>query len=509
MKCYPIILLLICNMAVYSQTVIELQPHNEYKRSLENYLKQYSFDADGKNNMVIQPKLLDEKIDNYFNTVVFSGSNTVSSASAFGAVTNEEKTTISSNANLNFYNPIFLTVGVNAIGGGNIFNLYEDGAWYKSVGGSVGFIVKLKGSSYIGKTSETQKQKELSGLLDPKDEMSAIRLKIEKWNELRKLAASDPLIFHSFYSKEGIDSIGQLKRQILNLPSGGLVSDYPLIYKVIPNLKTLLTQNKLVEAYELLAAKEKDVEEFLKHKKGNDFKDYIQEKFYEFDKNHDLTFGYILNWIRFNYEVSNATYSFNEKNVKADILEEFISNFGSKNQINRLNSRLSLNFNRTSHSSRIVYFLQGGIAHNSFSFLESGFVKGTPTIFKNSTGNFSLEDEEGSYFGDYDFLKEDLDFGEFELYGALFFTKNKNFGVNASGKHYYLISKPSGSFYRNNFTFLAGPIFRSIKDGNTVLTFGIDIGWENAIYNTKISNDFTAKIRLGVPFNIAGEKSKS
>ncbi|MDO6808876.1 hypothetical protein Q4603_09650 [Zobellia galactanivorans] len=50
--------------------------------------------------------------------------------------------------------------------------------------------------------------------------------------------------------------------------------------------------------------------------------------------------------------------------------------------------------------------------------------------------------------------------------------------------------------------------FRKIKDDNTSLTFGIDIGWSNATYKSKVSNDFTGRIRRGIPFNIYSKKKE-
>jgi hypothetical protein len=55
---------------------------------------------------------------------------------------------------------------------------------------------------------------------------------------------------------------------------------------------------------------------------------------------------------------------------------------------------------------------------------------------------------------------------------------------------------------------LFGPIFRKEKEGETALTFGIDVGFENGIYGTNVTNDFTGRIRVGIPFNIYTKKKK-
>ncbi|MGB2685066.1 MAG: hypothetical protein WBC43_08595, partial [Olleya sp.] len=99
-------------------------------------------------------------------------------------------------------------------------------------------------------------------------------------------------------------------------------------------------------------------------------------------------------------------------------------------------------------------------------------------------------------------IDKTLTYGSFSAYGAMFFGSNQKFGINLNLSHNYLINKPENVFYKNNFTALVGPIFKATgKEGKGVV-LGIDIGFDNAIYNTKINNDFTARLRVGIPFEI-------
>jgi hypothetical protein len=75
--------------------------------------------------------------------------------------------------------------------------------------------------------------------------------------------------------------------------------------------------------------------------------------------------------------------------------------------------------------------------------------------------------------------------------------------LNLSFQHYYKIgSLPEHYNLSNHFTLLGGPIFRKIKDDKTSISFGLDAGLLNTEYGAKHKDDFTLRIRVGIPFNV-------
>jgi len=176
--------------------------------------------------------------------------------------------------------------------------------------------------------------------------------------------------------------------------------------------------------------------------------------------------------------------------------------------INRALIKGDINLNYTRNTANEVYYLQGGSAYTAGSFLNSNLITGTPEIATQSGNVFLIEDEEGEVLGSYDRITKPFQFMDLHLYGAMFFTKQKNFGFNLAFQHNFLIHRPKNTSYSNNFTLLGGPIFRTIKEGSTGATFGLDVGFENAAYKTNIQDDFTARIRIGIPFSIYSKEKK-
>ena len=86
---------------------------------------------------------------------------------------------------------------------------------------------------------------------------------------------------------------------------------------------------------------------------------------------------------------------------------------------------------------------------------------------------------------------------------SFFFFKNKSIGLSLDFKHNYSIGKASENpYFANNFSLLFGPIFRDLnKEGISKSSYGIEFGFEDSLYGTKIVDNFIARIRIGIPFN--------
>lgn len=488
-----------------SQIVAQTTPQEKYIKAVDHYLEDYKYVEDSTDNMVIQPSLLDDKLEEYFNAIVFSGSNTVSDATALGVSINDDNTTISAKANFNLGDDkSFFMVGVNASGKGGIFNLYNDDSWGANVGGNLGVIIKLFGSSYIDEKGSKQIQEKFN-------DSSEIGSKFKELLVLRKLALNEPLARPEIYSRSGLMQINDLQDKLLTSSNERDYSNYSTLINAYEELKKMINTKDYVGAYRFLEDKQKEVRTFVESTEANDptkaFEQYIKDKFKAFDKENDMTYGYTLGWADVNMNLSNGSYNFEGDNVEESIQESFNDLYGNNNPLNVLNTRFTMAFNMANNRKKSIRFLKVGIGYNRTSYLESNLAQGTPRVV-NIDDEYVLQDENDLVLGRYDDISKTLVVGDFNAYGAIFFTKKKNFGVNASIIHRLLMNKPaSATYYKNNFTLLAGPVFRTFKDdGEPSLIFGLDMGWDNAIYRTKIDDDFTARLRVGIPFKIAKEK---
>ncbi|WP_336070998.1 hypothetical protein [Mesoflavibacter sp. CH_XMU1404-2] len=476
--------LLLFLVLIFSINCIAQKP--DYKTSLDNALNKYDI-----KKYAIQDTLLNENIAKAFNYVIFSSSDLVSNASAFGYSQNEEKTNISISTNLRLgkeLSPLYARVGANATGSKNVFEFYSDDSWNNNVSFNIGLILKVGKSSVFFKGDKKI---------------------FNEVNSKRRIKASEPLYKIQKYDKKIVDRIKDLKQDILTINGiDKIITVYSKLLTEFPEIKKLIEGRNYEEAYSKLNSEEKKIQDFLDaHKSQSKLDTYIEnEILYEFDKNNDITYGYSLKWFDFNLNLGNSTYKFSESNIDENIFEEFSNTFNLSEDINKLKSVLSFNFNHSHNAKETIWYYQIGASISSGSFLENVLINGTPKIVQNENQDFIFQDEDNQRLGSFVNIKETLKTGAFNAYGAIFFTKKKNFGFNLSVGHNYLIDKPDGTFYKNNFTTLFGPIFRQQKDGETKLTFGIDLGWENAIYNTKVSDNFTGRIRVGIPFNIYSKK---
>lgn len=459
-----------------------------YQNTLDILLNEYD------STYAIQDTLLNQNIATAFNYLIFSNSDLTTHSSSFGYTQNKEKTTISANANLrigkNSTSRYYLRIGANASGSKNIFQFYDNDSWSNNASLNIGVIRKTWGA----------------GVYFNDDEAALLRKK-------RKIYAYKPIYLKNKYNQSTLKAIDSLKQDINDIfTKEALIANHATLLELFPEIKKLIDEKKYEEAYSLLDIEEKKIKPFsealeIKDKCGQ--KKIIKNKIlYNFDKENDITQGYNVKWFELNLNLGNSTYKFTDESIDEEISETFSNVFNIADDINKLKAVLSLNYNQTINKKNIIYYYQTGVSATLSSFLENVLIDGNPTITSYVEGEYILQDEDNQYLGNFNKIKKDFATGSIHFYGAIFLTKNKNFGLNLSLKHNYRIDKLEDVFYKNNFTTLFGPIFRKINKDQTSLTFGIDLGWENAIYGTKISDDFTGRIRVGIPFKIYTKKKK-
>ncbi len=459
-----------------------------------------------EDGMMVQGSLLNERLLKAFNQVVFSSSDLVGNASAFGISQNEEKTNVSVNTNFHLYgedvHQFYLKAGINANGSGSIFNLYSRDEWKSSVGANAGVIWKFYGSGFTNEGDIKIQQNKVLREIFIRDSIRDNLVNFNKGDYLKKVVA-----YNNALTNKNKDKITALYK------------DLEIIEEFFKKLEGYRPKNKKDKLnFKNYSDKQNKINDSIineiidiywtddKKKDNKVLKKIIKDVAYKYDKKNIKSTGYHFLWADANIGLNNNAFNFSEKaeNIESDILTDFNAFDAEKTDINKLNTVISANANYSYNALRGAGYIQLGAKFNSGSFLNSNLINGTAKVSRVDTnGLFFIEDEDGQTLGDFNSIKRDLQYGSFDLYGAYFFGKRKVFGLNISASHRYIIKTPENSFYKENYSILFGPIFRKPKkDDDTGLTFGIDIGFDNAIYETKAGDSFVARIRVGIPFKL-------
>ena len=477
-------------------SILYAEQFNRYQKVQLKLLDKYNFKEDGKYKngkslQVISPILLNKKIEEIFNQLVFSNGDLVNNASAFGYSQDKDKTKISVSNNFKLNSGTYLSylkVGANASGTGNVFNLYSDDTWRNNVGISVGGIIKLgSASQYV-----------VSGYSDKKFKQDQLGRKVYSGEPLRKRTEYDKLFFAQIESLKSDLEANNSKEYILEKHEG-ILNHYV-------SIKDKIELDSIVQAYDLLMVEyNKRISFIAMDMEKSKYKDFIEKKMSEYDKNNDRLSGYSFKWVDFGLNLSNGTYQFKDESINDNLSPAF----DDEKSLNKLLAKASINLNFTLNNATKVIYLQLGTSFTSGSFLNSNLIDGTPIINSNQGDDFLIVDENEVIIGSYNNIEEEaLQYFDFHGYAAWFFANQKNFGIIVSAQHNFLSKRPEFTTYRNNFSAFFGPVFRTVKGESSGLTFGLDVGFDNAIYNTKITDDFSARLRIGIPFKIYEKKKE-
>ncbi|WP_299214461.1 hypothetical protein [uncultured Dokdonia sp.] len=479
----------ICSISLsYSQENTSVQATIQaYKAELNLQLELYKITVDKKDTQVVQDSLLTKDLNEVFNSLIFTNTDLISNASAFGFTRNGDNTTISLSNNFKIKDSrsvkqSYLSVGVNANGMGSVFGLYSEDAWNSAVGLNVGYKIKIfRATKYIDTSkSKLNRHKKLSRI-----NAFNILLHPEKFNDtfIKRLKGLKASI-------ENNTEISQIKK----------TENYMTVIAVFPEIKKLIESKDYVTAYTVLEKEKKTIDAFRNLKSDpKKITAYVKKQLYAFDEANNETYGHnYMIWLGIDTNLRNNTYTFTDENVTA------INTVGlpDNRSQNKLNSVLALNFNASTERKKYLGYFQIGFRFKTGSFLDNSLINGTPKITESVDGIFNIRDENNVLLGNFSSVKDDFQTGDFHLYTAHLFGKNKNIGFNISLEHEFLSKRPENTAYSSNFTALIGPLIKT----SAGTTFGIDAGWDNAIYNTKINDNFIARIRVGIPFNLLSKK---
>lgn len=471
-----------------------------------NYANAYKQKSQGYANYgnptgnVIHNSELDRQVLEIFNKLIFGNTDLVSNASAFGLVVDEEKTTASVGGNFKLNDATFVNLKFNAQGKGSTFNFYNDNSWQSTAGASLGIKRRLFPSARFHDTS-----------IDVKEQNYRIRqYKFTAYNEYatKNFTILNYMLIEEFtktmgYSEPIINDV--YEQQGFNLS----LSEMELVLKSrFPTFELLMGKNKKEEAYTYLLKIQSEMIAYFK--KSSIFNSNSLDKINQFaisqmvaiDTARVKMYGHChLFWLDADLSTANSLFNFVDDNITyADP-----DTFPLERKTNVWNVGMTANINYSYEDLSAIYYVKVGASLNSGSFLNSSLISGTPqlTNFDDVSDQYRITDSRDRVLGNYRDIDNNFQTGSFNFYVAGFFTKTKNIGFNVGYDHEYLVNRPSSTSYVNNFTLLGGPLLKT-KDGST---FGLDFGFANAPYSgIEVGQDFIARIRVGIPFNLVGKK---
>ncbi|MEH6659826.1 hypothetical protein [Leeuwenhoekiella marinoflava] len=433
-------------------------------------------------SQAIQPKLLNKKIMEVLKSVIFNNSELSTDASSFSFTQNEDKTNITTSIttpitrDIDKKRQLFLKTGVFAKGESNVFKLYSDDSWQNEVGLNLGLILKVCGSTFF----EPEKAKKTN--IKRLQYIDSLIVEKEKWTSLKKKQLEKV--------KDDLNTI--LKNRLKPYTSYSNISGYD------KDLITLIKEKGFPSVYDSITTALKNYED-INYPNIGKIETRIIEELVAIDTKLDPTYGYALHWFDFNFAIANATYNIpNDSIVEQTVLQTQ----GLKEFKRQAKYNLDGNYNYTRDDAWGLLYVTIGTGIKWGNFLDSNTLLESP-LLNPSTFGYSLVDEDGNKLGDYADLSKTSSFGSFNGYAAYFINEKRTIGLAASGNFYYLIHKPSTTLFKNNYTLLAGPVFRNIdKDGVNKGTFGIEVGFQNTPFGVRAKDYFTAQLKVGIPFTI-------
>jgi hypothetical protein len=459
-----------------------------YEEEVKEDLSTYSFETP----KIIHNRLLRDQMNEIFNNLIFGNDDLVANASAIGITVNEEKTNVNLSNNFQIFeqrfkeHPLFLRVGLSASGKGNTFALYTDNAWESKSQLTLGLKKKLRAYRTTELTRSEfdidHKNRKLALLLTDEKKRFFGNDNVKKINDLIEMLEDDS---------------ADLKAESDAIKSYAIHTFYPALNKLLKNEDRVAASkllSKIKKEQNILA----DTISTVKWRALRIDK-YVDSLIYSYDKSLDHYSGHKIWWLDFDIISGIAGYSFEDENISytgGDLSE--------LRESNALNFAVTFNLNWSHESKKWWFYSQMGLGYQLNSALSSNLVQGTPQLITRNGSAFFV-DEHGRLLGDARIYDERLQTADFHAYAAIMFTKSKNVGLSGTLRHEFALVSPEAMEYSSNLTALGGLIFKTKKG----LTAGLEAGFNYAPYDSRMLDDFIARIRVGIPFNFTSGSNNS
>jgi hypothetical protein len=498
---------------------------------------------------VIANESFDKQFEKILSTVVIGNNELSPNGTSFAFTQASDKTTLAASAVVwvsPLVNHAFKT-SINTVSQDGDYSIYSDGAWSKKVGLNLTYTRVISKSAFFD-LSDAKK------LLAPRKQYAFLKMDslytvgLENTALLETLITSTPkyetvipddlnsLPDVSASQKQYSLKIQQTKEELLKAEDE-LSKNLQIIYdqetddqyegviKKVDSLRGAIAGHKkdIAKLQELRSVHNERVDSLIAAKsraqKTHDLlnydsvaesrldaiamKKFIENELSAFDSKNFTIKNYSLHWLDFTAGVSN-----NEYNLRDSILELLPS-------IEKVERRavydVGASYNYTSSTQKYLQYAQIGFKVSIGSFLDNPALQiqdpkvarlGNPIFRKNAR----VLDSDDNLVGFYNNLDDTASYMSIDGNYNIFFTKNKSIGMSVRGALDFIIDEPRIS-NSETYTLMVGPQFRSIKEAVfSKGVFGLQAGVEYMPGKGNIGDFFTARLTVGIPFEVFSNK---
>ncbi|GAK95522.1 hypothetical protein JCM19294_2304 [Nonlabens tegetincola] len=503
-----------------------------YKNNYLEKLKTFDSLPDGSIKRVVSNEQLNKELNSIFSTVVIGNNAVATNGNSFGFVQDEDKTSLALNAIFFNKKNHYLTAGINAVNKDGNYSIYSNKAWNNKVGINLSYVRVTKKSIYFT-------NKEAKKLIEPRKRYALKKLDsiyllgIKALDDLKKL--SQPSFDERFkaYEEENVTDSStnryKLSNQIQELESKVAAAiiklnkliegsqnnyDYDKITKqqsVVNKLQKELkvtqnTINNYNKQKDSISSYLKSIEKAKKVINGKNYAKHIDKELDEFNSKNFTTKHYRLDWFRTSFNLSNAEYN----------LPDSLSNdLVILNEIKRRTVYdATASYHITSHGVYNTYYFEvaahmrvGSYLDNPYLSIDSPRISDLPDM--SIINNAQVIDEDKNVIGNYNDLDRFATYLDLSTYYSYFPTEKRNFGITGRFQFNKIIKEPSSVSNEDSISFMGGFLLRNVKeDSFSKGVFGVEAGFENMPEGKKIKNFFTARLTVGIPFDIFTKTEK-
>ncbi|MBC9910571.1 hypothetical protein [Chitinophaga varians] len=358
----------------------------------------------------------------------------------------------------------FYSGGVFSKGSNGILGIYSNGSWASETGLNIGYSWAFKKTIFY-------------------DADSCDKIRIRRISQLRKIIESYKNIIKQNPPRDTLKAKINLLEDSLKLSLDS--SNY--VISRIDSTKTRFEQFLLNDS--LIIPQRINDTSFFYRKLGNDLANW--------EVLQNVRTGYQFFWIGPNFSISN-----NSINLIDSVPKEFKSLYGKKNQLKLL---VGVNGNWIRSTKRTLWYARAVLNFSKGSYLDNSIYAKPKAVYNPSDKDIYIADENISTIGKYSALKANIWSFEPNVYISWLFAARKQVGLDVTFSANLAPSLPKEvtyQIYPSSFTALIGPIFRLITDESISKgTVGIQCGIVNSQFNTNVWESFSAKFKIGIPFN--------
>lgn len=362
----------------------------------------------------------------------------------------------------------FISGGVFSKGSNSILGIYSNGSWANEIGLTLGYSwVRGKTIFYNQDTCEKiseQRPKQLRKIIESykktinQNKNNLTRTQLEK-------------------------EIDTLKSHLDSILNPSVDADFIAMDSTKSKYEQFLLDDRLIIPKDL--------------KDTSFYYDKLEADLANWEVLQNVRTGYKLFWFGPNLSISNNSIS-----LLDSIPKEYKTLYSKKNQLKIL---LGANISSLRSTSRTLLYSRLDINFSKGNYLDNSIYSKPKAIYNPGDQNIYVADEDIPLIGKYNDLKANIWSFEPNFYVGCFFTANKQVGLDVTLGAKLAPKLPeniSYKIYPSTFTAVVGPIFRLLTDKSISQgTVSIQIGFVDSQFNTNVWESFSAKFKVGIPFN--------